>query len=62
MQAGGKEYLVVRRGRGRLGNASVPGLLDYSVVLAPPARPALLADELSRLSSDHLFERALEAA
>ena len=62
MQAGDKEYLVARTGRGRLGSASVPGLLDYSVVLAPPARPALLADELSRLSSDRLFEQALEAA
>ena len=36
-------------GRGRLGSASVPGLLDYPVVLAPPKRPSLLADELSRL-------------
>ena len=40
----------------------MPGLLDYPVVLAPPDRPALLADELSRLSSDRLFEQALEAA
>jgi glucose-6-phosphate dehydrogenase assembly protein OpcA len=62
MRAGGKEYLVARSGRGRLGSASVPGLLDYPVVLAPPERPALLADELSRLSSDRLFEQALEAA
>ena len=62
MRAGGKEYLVSRTGRGRLGSASVPGLLDYPVVLAPPGRPALLADELSRLSSDRLFEQALEAA
>ena len=35
----GKQYLVARTGRGRLGSASVPGLLDYAVVLAPPARP-----------------------
>jgi glucose-6-phosphate dehydrogenase assembly protein OpcA len=62
MSAGGKEYLVERTGRGRLGSASVPGLLDYAVVLAPPPRPSLLADELSRLSGDRLFERALEAA
>lgn len=62
MRAGDREYLVARTGRGRLGSASVPGLLDYPVVLAPPARPALLADELSRLSSDRLFEQALEAA
>jgi glucose-6-phosphate dehydrogenase assembly protein OpcA len=62
MRAGGKEYRVERAGRGRLGTASVPGLLDYPVVLAPPVRPALLADELSRLSRDRLFDRALEAA
>ncbi|MGH3140287.1 MAG: OpcA/G6PD domain-containing protein, partial [Gaiellales bacterium] len=62
MSAGGKQFLVERTGRGRLGSASVPGLLDYPVVLAPPARPSLLADELSRLSGDRLFERALEAA
>ena len=62
MRAGGKEYLVERSGRGRLGSACVPGLLDYPVVLAPPPRPALLGDELSRLSGDRLFERALEAA
>jgi glucose-6-phosphate dehydrogenase assembly protein OpcA len=62
MAAGGKEYLVEHTGRGRLGSASVPGLLDYPVVLAPPSRPSLLADELSRLSGDRLFERALEAA
>lgn len=62
VRAGGKDYLVERAGRGRLGTASVPGLLDYPVVLAPPARPSLLADELSRLSGDRLFERALEAA
>jgi glucose-6-phosphate dehydrogenase assembly protein OpcA len=62
MRAGDKQYLVSRTGRGRLGSASVPGLLDYPVVLAPPERPALLADELSRLSSDRLFEQALEAA
>ena len=62
MAAGGKQFLVERTGRGRLGSASVPGLLDYPVVLAPPNRPSLLADELSRLSGDRLFERALEAA
>jgi glucose-6-phosphate dehydrogenase assembly protein OpcA len=62
MKAGGKEYLIERRSRGRLGTATVPGLLDYAVVLAPPPRPSLLADELSRLSGDRLFERALEAA
>jgi len=62
MQSGGKEYLVERRGRGRLGTAMVPGLLDYPVLLAAPPRSSLLADELSRLSSDRLFERALEAA
>jgi glucose-6-phosphate dehydrogenase assembly protein OpcA len=62
MQAGGKEYLVERRGRSRLGTAMVPGLLDYPVLLAPPPRPSLLADELSRLAGDRLFERALEAA
>jgi glucose-6-phosphate dehydrogenase assembly protein OpcA len=62
MRAGTKDYLVERTGRGRLGVVSVPGLLDYPVVLAPPPRPALLAGELSRLSGDRLFERALEAA
>jgi glucose-6-phosphate dehydrogenase assembly protein OpcA len=62
MKAGGKEYLIERRSRGRLGTATVPGLLDYPVVLAPPPRPSLLADELSRLAGDRLFERALEAA
>ena len=62
MKAGGKEYLVERRGRSRLGTATVPGLLDSPVVLAPPPRPSLLADELSRLAGDRLFERALEAA
>ena len=62
MKAGGKEYLVERRGRSRLGTATVPGLLDYPVVLAPPPRPSLLADELSRLAGDRLFEQALEAA
>jgi glucose-6-phosphate dehydrogenase assembly protein OpcA len=62
MRSGGKEYLVERRGRSRLGTATVPGLLDYRVVLAPPARPSLLADELSKLTGDRLFERALEAA
>ena len=56
MAAGGKQFLVERTGRGRLGSASVPGLLDYPVVLAPPNRPSLLADELSRLSGDRLFE------
>jgi glucose-6-phosphate dehydrogenase assembly protein OpcA len=62
MRAGDKEYLVERRGRGRLGTAMVPGLLDYPVLLAAPQRPSLLADELSRLTGDRLFERALEAA
>jgi glucose-6-phosphate dehydrogenase assembly protein OpcA len=62
MRAGTKDYLVERTGRGRLGVASVPGLLDYPVVLAPPPRPALLAGELSRVSGDHLFDRALDAA
>jgi glucose-6-phosphate dehydrogenase assembly protein OpcA len=62
MQSGGKEYLVERSGRGRLGTATVPGLVDYAVLLAAPPRSSLLADELSRLSSDRLFERALEAA
>lgn len=62
MKAGGKEYLVERRGRSRLGTATVPGLLDYPVVLAPPPRPSLLAAELSRLAGDRLFEQALEAA
>ena len=62
MRAGGKEFLVERKGRSRLGMAMVPGLLDYPVLLAPPARPSLLADELSRLAGDRLFERALEAA
>ncbi|HSD02397.1 MAG TPA: glucose-6-phosphate dehydrogenase assembly protein OpcA [Gaiellales bacterium] len=62
MRAGGKEYLVERKTRGRLGTATVPGLLDYPVVLAPPPRPSLLADELSRLAGDRLFERALDAA
>jgi glucose-6-phosphate dehydrogenase assembly protein OpcA len=62
MRAGGKEYLVERSGRGRLGRATVPGLMDYPVVLAPPPRPSLLAAELSRLSTDRLFDRALEAA
>lgn len=62
VRAGRKEYRVERAGSGRLGTASVPGLLDYPVVLAPPVRPALLADELSRLTGDRLFDRALEAA
>ncbi len=62
MQSGGKEYLVERRGRGRLGTATVPGLVDYPVLLASPPRSSLLANELSRLSSDRLFEQALEAA
>jgi glucose-6-phosphate dehydrogenase assembly protein OpcA len=62
MKAGGKAYLVERRGRSRLGTATVPGLLDYPVVLAPPPQPSLLADELSRLAGDRLFEQALEAA
>jgi glucose-6-phosphate dehydrogenase assembly protein OpcA len=62
MRAGGKEYLVERKGRSRVGIATVPGLLDHPVVLAPPPRPSLLADELSRLTGDPLFERALEAA
>jgi glucose-6-phosphate dehydrogenase assembly protein OpcA len=62
MRAGEKDYLVERRGRSRIGTATVPGILDYPVVLAPPPRPSLLASELSRLGGDRLFERALDAA
>jgi glucose-6-phosphate dehydrogenase assembly protein OpcA len=62
VRAGEKDYLVERSGRGRVGSATVPGLVDYTVVLAPPPRPSLLAEELSRLSGDRLFERAVEAA
>ena len=48
--------------RERVGRAWGPGVPEHPVVLRPPARETLLAEELCRVGGDPVFERALAAA
>jgi glucose-6-phosphate dehydrogenase assembly protein OpcA len=62
LRCGGGEYVVERSGRERVGRAWGPNVPEHPVVLRPPARETLLAEELCRLGGDPVFERALAAA
>lgn len=62
LRCGRGEYVVERAGRERVGRAWGPGVPEHPVVLRPPARETLLAEELCRVGGDPVFERALAAA